>query len=454
MRIPYGISNFELIRTERYFYADKTTFLPELEERFRYLVFLRPRRFGKSTLVSMLEHYYDVTKRDRFDRLFQGLWIHEHPTAEQGSYLVLSFDFSGVATDAGPEVLRRSFVEHVRGYLTRFVLKYRDRVPVLGDVQARLDGIEDADALLGLVLNVVAATSHKVYVLIDEYDHFANRLLFGAEACAVSTTMREMGFLRTFFAALKSGTTGPVSRLFVTGVSPLMLDDVSSGFNIASQASSAPHLHALMGFTREETQHAVEGLLTAYPHLVTLREPGSRGALFDALIEQHDGYRFSREVDARVFNADMVLHSLRAIARAGEHPEPMLDMNERAEDSCLPDLGALSGADLDEQRALLQTILSEGRIRSDIIERFGVELLPKREAFLSLLYYLGMLTLGAAARTGEGYDLEIPNRTIRERLQEHLRLIRNESVSVKPANRRVRRRARAPERIFPAGDRP
>jgi hypothetical protein len=181
MKIPYGISDFGRIRDSGYFYADKTPFLPVLEAGYEHVVFLRPRRFGKSTLVSMLEHYYDLGRRDRWDALFGGLWVHEHPTAEQGAYLVLTLDFSSVATDRGEEALRRTFVEAVRGSVRTFVLRYRDRIPALGDLYAHLDDLLDAEALIGRVQSVVAATPHKIYLLIDEYDHFANRLLSAGE---------------------------------------------------------------------------------------------------------------------------------------------------------------------------------------------------------------------------------------------------------------------------------
>src|SRR5215468_901855 len=162
MKIPYGISDFGQIRAEGFFYADKTPFLPVLEARYEHVVLLRPRRFGKSTLVSMLSHYYDLGGRDRFDPLFRGLWVHEHPTDERNGYLVLTLDFSSVATDRGEEALRRTFVEAVRGPVVNFLLRYRDRIPVLGDLYAHVYAFQDAEALIGSVLNVVAATPYKI----------------------------------------------------------------------------------------------------------------------------------------------------------------------------------------------------------------------------------------------------------------------------------------------------
>jgi hypothetical protein len=431
MKIPYGISDFGQIRGEGFFYADKTPFLPVLEAGYRHVVFLRPRRFGKSTLVSMLEHYYDVGRRDRFDALFGELWVHQHPTVEQGSYLVLTLDFSRVATDAGQDVLRRTFVEAVRGQVRTFLLRYRDRIPALADLYAGLDAFQDGEAMMGAVLDVVAATPHKIYLLIDEYDHFANRLLVAGEGSVYEAVVKKTGFARTFYATLKSGTrSGAVGRMFVTGVSPLMLDDLSSGFNIATHGSMSPRLATLAGFTRADTERAVDEFLAARPHLAALPELRDRGSLLDLLEEYYNGYRFTEGAGPRVFNADMVLYFLRELDDRGRPPSNMLDRNVRTEYGHLQRLGTLSGANLTERRALLQTIVGEGHIRSELVEQFGITSLASHTHFLSLLYFLGMLTLGPAPRDAFGYDLEIPNRVIRELQWEHLALMLRDEASV------------------------
>ena len=432
MKIPYGVSDFDQIRTEGYFYADKTPFLPVLERSYRYTVFLRPRRFGKSTLMSMLEHYYDLGRRPRFDALFEGLWVHAHPTAEQGRYLVLTLDFSGVATDAGEDTLRRSFAEAVRRRVRTFLLRYRERIPALGDLYAGLDGFQDAEALIGAVLDVVSATSDRIYLLIDEYDHFANRLLSAGEGTAYDTIVKKTGFVRTFYATLKSGTqSGAVGRMFVTGVSPLMLDDLSSGFNIATHASMDIGLNELAGFTRADTERAVDELLATRPALAQIPALGDRATLLSVLEEHYNGYRFSGDAVARLFNSDMVLYFLSSVDRSGKYPDNMLDRNVRTEYSHLQRIGTLSGAAAEARLALLQRILSEGHIRSEIIDQFGVKSVQDSQThFLSLLYFLGMLTLGASPRSPFGYDLEIPNRVIRELQWEHLALMLEENAKI------------------------
>ncbi|MFO0760361.1 MAG: AAA family ATPase [Byssovorax sp.] len=427
MKIPYGVSAFAQIRDDAYFYADKTSFLPVLESLPPHLVFLRPRRFGKSTFASMLEHYYDLGRRERFDALFRGLWIHEHPTPERNSYLVLPLAFSRVATDQGEETLRRTFLQAVRGRVEVFLERYSTLVPSFARLIDRLDSFQDADALLGALLDIVTAVPHKLYVIIDEYDHFGNRLLSSGQVPLYEAIVKKTGFVRTFYATLKEGTaTGAVRRMFITGVTPLMLDDLSSGFNMATHVSLSPRLNALAGFTRKDTERAVDEFLAARPDLDKLPEFGDRTTLLDVMEQHYNGYRFAEGARERVFNADMVLYFLDQIDDRRAYPANMLDQNVRTEYQHLRHIGALSGAGLAERRALLETIASDGHIRSDIVERFGVLSLGAKPNFLSLLYFLGMLTLSAEPRGAGGYDMEIPNRVIRELSWEHLAFTQRE----------------------------
>ncbi|MCX4247270.1 AAA family ATPase [Paraliomyxa miuraensis] len=432
MKNPYGISDFGRIRDGGFFYADKTPFLAVLEAGYQHVVFLRPRRFGKSTLVSMLEHYYDLGRKDAFDRRFAGLWVHAHPTEERSRYLVLTLDFSSVATDRGPDALLRTLVESVRNRVRTFLLRYRRLVPELDDLYERLDDVQDAEGLVGMVLDVVAATPHQIYLLVDEYDHFANRLLSGGAEDMYEAIVTKTGFVRTFYATLKAGTTsGAVARMFVTGVSPLMLDDLSSGFNIATHASLDVGLNTLAGLTRPDVTRAVDELLTARPELAESPGIDDRGALLDLLEACYDGYRFSEDAPERVFNSDMVLHFLRELAARKRLPRSMLDRNVRTEYGHLQRIGALSGTAVAERRMLLQTILGEGRIRSEIVEQFGVKSLASHAHFLSLLYFLGMLTMGTSPRSAMGYELEIPNRVIRELQWEYLALMLRDDAGVR-----------------------
>ncbi len=245
------------------------------------------------------------------------------------------------------------------------------------------------------------------------------------------TVVTKTGFVRTFYATLKSGTrTGALVRMFITGVSPLMLDDLSSGFNIAIQASMSPRVHTLAGFTREDTERAVDELLAARPELTAIPEVRDRDRLLSVLREHYNGYRFTDDAEERVFNSDMVLYFLRELAERRRFPQNMLDRNVRTEYGHLQRIGTISRTGAEERLSLLQTILSEGHVRSEIAEQFGIKSLASHKHFLSLLYFLGMLTLGTAPRDLFGYDLEIPNRVIRELQWEHLALMLEEQAKV------------------------
>lgn len=434
MKIPYGRSDFGQIRSGGFFYADKTPFLPRLESDehgYAHLLFLRPRRFGKSTLLSMLEHYYDVNREGQFDELFGGLWIHEHPTAERNRYLVLSFDFSQVATDRGHDALFRTFLEAVRTGVESFLIAYRGRVPELARLDERLSTFQDPEALIAALMGLLRRSPHEVYVLVDEYDHFANKLLAGGSQDMYEKLVKDSGFVRGFFATLKAGTgSGVVARMFITGVSPLVLDDMSSGFNIASNVSLDPVLNTMAGLTRGEVGRALDELLAQSPALLGSPETPDREHLLELLEKYYDGYRFSEDAAERVFNSDMVLYFLSQLRRMGALPLEMLDQNARTDHRHLQRIGTLAGAGASERRALLETILSDGYVRSDLVRQFGVKSLTSRAAYISLLYYMGILTLSGAPREVEGYTLEIPNRVIRELQWEHLAVMLEEQAQV------------------------
>lgn len=423
MRIPYGIADFATIRKEGFYYADKTPFLPQLERAesgYRYLMFLRPRRFGKSTLVSMLAHYYDIDCADRFDESFRGLWIHENPTPERNKYLVLKFDFSAVVTESSSSAVRESFAREVRSAVAHFIDRYISRLPDLQRLRSVLEsGAEDSAALMTELFRIVQVSGQNMYLLLDEYDHFANRLLAEGQQDVYKSVVTGTGFVRSFYAALKIGTgMGVVSRIFMTGVTPLMLDDMTSGFNISTNISMHRRFNALAGFTHADVERALEEFVSVRPHL---RGPmADRAKLFELLESYYDGYRFSAEATERMFNSDMVLYFLREIDQEGKFPRELLDRNVRTAYDHLQRIGAAGGHARRERYELLESILEKNSIRSDIIEQFGVKNLPVQSSFISLLYYTGMLTFRDAPLVGMAYDLEIPNRVIRALQWEYL----------------------------------
>lgn len=415
MKIPYAVSNFGDLRREGYFYVDKTPFLPVLEQLGgRYLLFLRPRRMGKSLFVSLLAHYYDLDLADQFDALFQGLWVHQNPTPERNRYVILSFDFSQVGVDGGPDVLRRTFFENARTAARDVTAKYRRHIPELERFERELDRYDSADAMIAELMASVRRAGHKVYVLIDEYDNFANRLLSGGQQEAYDFMSTKTGFVRSFYAALKAGTaSGAVGRIFMTGVTPLLLDDVSSGFNIATHISQDPDLNTLAGFTRAEVERALDEFLSARPHIAAQPDFHDREALLRMLERYYDGYRFSATATEHVFNPQMVLYFLMELQSQGAFPAYLLDPNIRVDHEWAHRMSALIGTGADRCSELLETVLSGGHIESNLVRQFGVQHISPSEAFVSLLYHMGMLTLGEQPPDRHHLRFRIPNQAIR-----------------------------------------
>ncbi len=417
MRIPYGQSNFASLRADRAFYADKTPFLPALESfeaGYRFLIFLRPRRIGKSLLVSMLAHYYDLAQKEHFDELFGGLWVHSNPTPERNNYFALTLDFSSVDTEGDAQAIRRSFTAAVKANVRFFLMRYRDNFPDFARLDAILDGYDDASALMTMVFAIAAGLGRKVYLLIDEYDHFANRLLADGEEELYESIVKGTGFVRTFYAALKAATgLGGLGRMFITGVSPILLDDLSSGFNIITPISLRENFSSMAGFTRVEVERAVDEFLAGKPELTTDPRLENRSQLLETMERYYNGYRFSKRAAERVFNSDLVLYFLREILITGRYPEQMLDINVRTDYGRLSRIAKLSGAAGVQTRELLETILTEESIVSDLVEQFGMRAMYSRAQLVSLFYYMGMLTFGPNAAEQGRPELVIPNKVIR-----------------------------------------
>ena len=184
-KIPYGVANYERVVQKNYYYVDKTMYLRTIEESGDYLFFIRPRRFGKSLFLSVMEAYYDVFYKDRFEEFFKGTWIYDHPTAERGKYLVLSLNFSAVEPDPGK--METSFSNHVRGEAVYFIQKYNDFLSTNKKMTYYSNTIEESSSAPDILTNLLLlckGAQQELYVLIDEYDNFANTILstVGAEA--------------------------------------------------------------------------------------------------------------------------------------------------------------------------------------------------------------------------------------------------------------------------------
>ena len=409
-RIPYGESDFQRIRLNRWLYVDKTRFLRRLEEE-RYVFLIRPRRFGKSLWVSLLENYYDRFWAGRFDAIFAGTDVGQHPTGEQSRYVVLRFDFSAV--DDRLKTLEREFETYCHIELRAALRRHPDLFPdaALGDILAPPSIANKLAELFRY------AGDHGVllYVLIDEYDNFANTVLAQHGAQAYHDFTHGGGFYRNFFATLKAATArsgGGVERLFIIGVSPLTMDDVTSGFNIGTNVSLHPDFNEIVGFTEAEVRRLVE----------TYREHGVFNQGLDTAMgimgEWYNGYRFAKAVDTDLYNTDMVLYYLKHSIPNRGVPEYLIDTNVRIDYGKLRHL-LVAGKQLNGNFDLLRNVIGDEQVDTDIQPGFPLKDLTRRENFLSLLHYFGLLSIRAVV---DGVPrLAIPNQTVKRLMYGYLR---------------------------------
>jgi len=298
-------------------------YIPFLERfEHKYVVLLRPRRFGKSLMVSMLSCYYDIKMRDRFDELFSGLWIHENPTEERGSYMILRLSFAGIDVSSGMEAIYEGFLSEVKEKARGLVDTYAG---LLGktDARSRIDEARSPGSVLRVLCTEAMRSGIKLYVLIDEYDNFINELVARQKGGDYYDLLTAGGMVKAFYKALKEGAnSGAISRIFITGVSPLVLEDLTSGFNIAMNLSLRPELNSMLGFKEEEVEDLVR---RAVPDGMDPDE------VMGLMREYYDGYLFSRRAKERIYNPDMVLHFLSELQTTGEYPEEMLHTNVRTD---------------------------------------------------------------------------------------------------------------------------
>ena len=406
--IPYGLAYFKGIRREGCLYVDKTRFLHALEQE-RFVFFIRPRRFGKTCWLSMMESYYDRNQADDFEALFAGTDIGRKPTPNRSRYVVLRFNFS--AFNNAVETLERDFGEYCAMQIMDALARNPDLFP-----RPELERILSPSSVNGrLNALFLHAARHGIplYVLIDEYDNFANTILAHRGADAYHALTHGGGFYRSFFATLKAGTeNGSVERLFVTGVSPVTMDDVTSGFNIGSNLSLAPEFNEMLGFTEDEVRH----MLNTYRNLDVFDQDVT--AALDTMREWYDGYRFATAAGNVVYNTDMVLYYLKHSIPNKTGPENLIDVNVRIDYGKLRHL-LLTGRRLNGNFDLLRHVIAEGRADSEIVDSFPQARIAQRENFLSLMHYFGLLSIRGVT-TGVP-RLGIPNQTVRRLMYGYLR---------------------------------
>ncbi|GHT43609.1 hypothetical protein AGMMS49965_17730 [Bacteroidia bacterium] len=375
-RLPYGNSNFESIMTENYAYVDKTRFVEQLEnEANKYQFFIRPRKFGKSLFFSLLEHYYDVNKAKNFEKLFGELYIGKHPTPKKSAYAVLKFDFSGLDT-SNEDRFRTSFSGNIQDAVRRFMDVYRNLFADAADFIQRID--EEKPGILSIrkIIDKVESADVKIFVIIDEYDHFANDLIaIGSQLGkdVYHNMVHANGLVRDFYEALKTGTKTVIDRIFITGISPVMLDDLTSGFNIAANLTLEPKYNEMMGFTQQEVD-ALMHETGVDPNFINV----DMGMYYD-------GYLFHEDGENRVYNPSMILYFFYQILQSQKPPKNIIDDNLKTDYNRLRRM-----VQNEENRNTLIEIVQNNGIMSDVISKFSIDRLEDTKYFISLLFYMGL----------------------------------------------------------------
>jgi hypothetical protein len=415
LRIPYGVADFIKLRRGNEYYVDKTDYLPLLESAGRFLFLIRPRRFGKSLLQSVMECYYDAHWAEQFAELFANTWIADHPTPEKGQYLTLRFDFSMVNAYGG---LESSFDAHIRIRVDELLKRHASRIPA--DEAALIRAESNSHQRLQRLFSVLAQGELSLYLFIDEYDNFANNLLVTEGEAAYRELTHGGGFFKTFFALLKGAagsTSGGLTRLFITGVSPLTMDDVTSGFNIGANISLDPRFNSLLGFNHAE----MESLFSAF---------GQDFSAHRVIIDDwYNHYHFHEERHEPIINSDMALYYLQSLVGIGKPPRDLIDHNVRIDYGKLRHLVQIDRR-LNGNFSRLREIVDTGEQVSQIQTSFPVEGLLRSENFISLLYYLGLLTF-AGEKEGRPL-LKIPNRTVQQLMYSYLREAYRDAEVFKP----------------------
>ena len=392
-KVPYGISNFKDLITQEYIYMDKTKYIETLESYGeKYIFFLRPRRFGKSLFASTLEHYYDCNNQDDFNELFGDLYIGDNKTDLANSYYVLSFDFSGINADTKSSLLE-GFTQNVREGLDEFIDKYNLDLEYR---EAKMPSIIFSSFLKKVKFKI----DKKIYVLIDEYDHFANELL-SFQVDTFEETISKTGFVRKWYEILKQGTAdGIVDRIFATGVSPITLDSLTSGFNIASNVSRDRGLNEMMGFTTEEVRSLIDKLV----------DDIDKAELMKKLKRYYNGYLFNQDAEERLFNSDMVLYYFKSYLKENKEPSDLIDTNISSDYAKMRELFTLRNQKRNYE--ILKSILNEELQDVVLTREFSLAKEFTGDDFKSLLYYLGFLTI----RESDVINLKlgVPNYVIKE----------------------------------------
>ena len=410
-RIPYGMMNFIDVREDDCYYVDKTHYIPLIENANKYFFYIRPRRFGKSLTISMLRHYYNILEADKFKKWYGDLYIGKHPTPERNSYLIIYLNFAVVNAELNS--YRQSLDAHCNTEFNFFCDVYAQYLPegIKEEMNKKKGAIEQLDYLYKECIK----TNQQIYLFIDEYDHFTNKIL-SEPSCLEDYKSETYGtsYLRSFFDTVKAGTDSTIKRCFVTGVSPVTMDDLTSGFNIGTNYSLSPEFNEMTGFNEEE----VRAMLDYYA--TTCQFHHSTDGLIEAMKPWYDNYCFAEQSygGTTMYNSNMVLYFVDNYIRNGGYmPRNMVEENIRVDYNKLRML-IRKDKEFAHDASTIQTLVQQGYITGELKTGFPAETIAEPDNFISLLFYFGMLTISGTKR-GKTL-LTIPNQVVREQLYSYL----------------------------------
>lgn len=400
-RIPYGIADFKQVRKENKYLVDKTIFFERMENAGNFLFLVRPRRFGKSLFLDMLETYYDINEKDNFQKLFKGLYVADHPTPEQGEFQVLHLDFSMVGSDL--ENLYENFNRYLSQRCLLFAKKYAAYYP--DDFLEDMEKEETGMAMLNLIHGVSHDLDLKLYLIVDEYDNFTNNVLNVKGQQAYHELTHGTGFYRDIFKLFKP----MFDRIIMLGVSPITLDDLTSGYNIALNMSLDARFNQMLGFSEKD----VREMIRYYKAVGAIGDDKTEDAIIKDMKPWYDNYCFSRRsyaTDPKMFNCDMVCYYMSTLVDTGYRPDDLVDPNTMTDYGKLKRLIEIDNRK-ENRLQIIHEIAEKGYIYGTLVSHFPAERIMDYDNFVSLLYYYGMLTIGGVE--GELLTLAIPNNNVR-----------------------------------------
>lgn len=410
-RIPYGMQNFEDVIKEDCYYVDKTPFIEQIEESNKYFFFIRPRRFCKTLTLSMLENYYDINKKDKFDEIFGKLYIGQNPTPEHSTYLIIHLNFAEVA--AGLDDYKDGLDNHCRLVFNFFCDIYAHILPA--DTKAGLQQEPDAVSKLRFLCQKCQEVGKKIYLFIDEYDNFTNMILAHEEHLVrYRNQTHGEGYLRQFFNAIKGTAGNSLGRVFVTGVTPVTMDDLTSGFNIGTNYSLSSDFNEMTGFTEEEVREMLDYYGSVLPFNHTTDE------LIKVMKPWYDNYCFAEERygETTMYNSMMVLYFVdNYIGYEYQITKKMVEPNIRIDYDKLRML-IRHDKEFAHDASIIQQLVTQGFVIGTLNENFPAERINDPDNFLSLLFYFGMVTIDGTYK-GETKFI-IPNEVVRDQMYTYL----------------------------------